>query len=159
MACCDDPVEISCTRETAFKDRLAEVLECAAGIFPSLFVTVDLWRPFSKRAGDDYPDERVEAWMRLAENVDAFNFEKQDKFYQANVGLIRQKVNQMLLTDIYDLQPDDHIILQGQSFVVIDTTSQAGVQKLTIDAPKSRFKVPSRSSPTYRGITMRARIL
>lgn len=156
MSCCE--VEPGCSRAEAFKERLAEVLECAAGEFPDLFVTLDAWRPMLLKQTDDYPDERTEVWVRLGESVDAFNIEKYDKLYQAEIGLIRQKVNQLILVDTYNLVPDDHVVINGKAFVIVDEAKKLGMQRATIDASKSRFKIPRRSAPTYRNLQVKAKI-
>jgi len=60
---------------------------------------------------------------------------------------------------LYNLEPTDHVIINGEAWMVTEFVKQAGISKLKLDRVKSRFKAPPRTDPVYRQMTMRAKIL
>lgn len=155
---CDNP-DVSCSREEFFRQRLQAVLGVLACQYPSLLVQVDLWRPKVVSDSDEYSDETTESWIRLGENVEAFILDQPERFFQADVGIINQTNRYLLLPEGYGLRPDDHIIVQGQAWLVVESTEQMGVAKVKLDKTKQRFKRPGRFDPTLRELGVKAAIL
>jgi len=147
------------TKETAYSARVFEVLEAMALQFPSISVTMEIWRPASvNKGGDLYADQQVEVWVRLGEDVPAFYIEKLERWFDSVLGIVHQDAHRVILPEGYDLRGDDHIILHGDAWLITQSAEQAGVAQLMIDKAKSRFVRPPRTDPTYRQMTMRARI-
>ncbi len=148
------------SRELLFTRRVQTMLGALAVQYPTLFVTVDIWRLMVTNSGNgQYIDTETEMQIRLAEGVPAFNYVKEDKLYQAEVGLIRTRVNCLILPSGYDLEPDDHVIIHGRPYIIINARETMGVCCCTIDNPKNRFMVPARNAPTNRIIGMKCNIL
>jgi len=145
------------SKEAVFRTRILEVLASMALQFPSLSVRIDLWRPAIVNRGE-YADQQVEVWIRLDEEVPAFYVETMERWFEKEIGIIRENVNYVILPAGFDLEPDDHVILNGESWMVIQSAEQAGISKVKIDIRKSRFVAPARTEPTYRQMTMKARI-
>lgn len=147
------------SKEAVFRDRVLEILEALALQWPSLSVTVDLWRysvitpPLT-----GYSDSGIERWVRIAENVPAFFISTAERWYQKDEGVIRMNVDWIITPALYDMEPSDHIIINGESWMVIETAEQAGISKLKVDRVKSRFEAPPRTDPTFRQMTMKVRI-
>lgn len=147
------------TKEDVFKERVLEILDALALQYPSLSVHVDLVRPaVVSMTNADYPDVIVEKWVKLAEHVPAFYLETLEKWFQQDVGIVRQNTSYVILPAGYDLEPDDHIILNGEPWMVIRAAEQMGVSKVQVDRPKSRYKGVPKTEPTYRQTSMKARI-
>jgi hypothetical protein len=147
------------SKESLIRDRMLEILAALQLQYPSLSVTIDLWRPkVVTPSSSGFADEGIEVWIRLDENVPAFFVETMERWYEEAVGIINQNTNYIILPAGHDLEPDDHIILNGESWMVIDSAEQAGISKLKVDKQKSRFKAPSRVVPVYRELGMKARI-
>lgn len=158
MSCNTCPAE-SCGREAAFKERLRSLLAAMGCQYPSLFITADFWRPKVISNTDTFADEDRESWIRLDERVAVFKLEQADRFYQDGIGIVN-RINQfLLLPSGMDLQPDDHVLIAGEAWLIIEVTEQMGVCKLKIDRPKSRFIRPGRFDPTYREIGIKGVIL
>jgi hypothetical protein len=148
------------SKEAVFRGRVLEILTALALQYPSLSVTVDLWRLGVINGGDsDYPDDTVEKWIRIAENVPAFFVSTAERWYQKEEGIIRMNVDWVITPALYNMEPSDHVIIGGEPWMVVETAEQAGISKLKIDKVKSRFVAPSRSDPTYRQMSIRARIV
>lgn len=163
MSCCEVP-GANCSREAMFRLRLRSVLMAIGCQYPALFPTVDAWRytvvsPFIDACGNEgFPDQDKQVWVRLGEEIPAFVFDKEEKFYQADVGLIRMIVKWVLLPDGYDIRIDDHIVINGFAYIVVEVLSVMGVTKLKVDLAKSRFQAPARDVPTYRQFEFKAAI-
>jgi len=120
-------------------------------------VTVDVWRPKVVSLAE-FADEGKEVWIRLEENVPAFFLEDMDRWFDKEVGIILQDNHNLLLPDGLDIHPDDHVILNGESWMVVGSADQAGIAKVKIDKPKSRFRMPARTAPTYREVGVKVKI-
>lgn len=147
------------SKEAAFRDRVLEILDALAVQWPSLSVHVDLWRIGVVNPTTDYSDKQVQVWVRLAEEVPAFFVTTAERWYQADVGVIRMQVNWIITPALYSLEADDVVILNGEAWMVVEAAEQAGISKLKIDHVKSRFIAPPRTDPTYRQMGMKARII
>lgn len=150
-------------KEEAFGARVYEILGGLAEQYPSLSVTVDLWRPtIVSQMASEYSDDKAEVWVRLDEAVPAFFIETMERWYEVGVGLVRENYNYVILPGDYNLEPDDHIIMENTAWMVVASADQAGIAKLRVDKTKSRFKNPprliSRATQTYRQCTLRALI-
>ncbi len=145
------------SKESLMRDRLLNVLEVSALQFPSMSVTIDLWRPKVVSRGE-FADEGVEVWIRLDEEVPAFFIDKMSRWFDEAVGIIEQTTNSIVLPGGHILKVDDHIILQGEPWIVIGVQDIGGICAARIDKQKSRFQMPARTVPTYREIGMKARI-
>lgn len=155
MSCCDLPAG-TCSREEAMKRRF-EVFMCRMlALFPSNAKAVDLWRPMEIRDGKF--GQKYTIWIRLAENVSAFLWEKRDKFYQDDVGLVQSKRTVLVVPEGYELRPDDHVVIGNVSHLVIDQKTNFGIQELTIDENQSRFIQPARDEGVHRQMLMGAKI-
>lgn len=160
MPCNSCPEDaVSCSREAFFKERIQAILSILACQYPSLFIKADLWRPKVVSTTGDFSDEDPEVWIRLGEQVDAFMLVQQERFFQADVGIINQTNRYLLIAEGYGLHPDDHVIVRGEAWLISEVTDQMGISKLRLDKTKERFKRPGRSVPTYREIGMKAAIL
>jgi hypothetical protein len=148
------------SKEAVFRGRVLEILNAMALQYPSLSITVDLWRlGVVSGAESQYPDDMVERWIRIAENVPAFFVSTAERWYQKEEGIIRMNVDWVITPALYDMEPSDHVIINGEAWMVVETAEQAGISKLKIDKVKSRFKAPPRTDPTIRQMAMRAKIL
>ena len=147
------------SQEEAFRERVYEILGALAEQWPSLSVRVDLWRQGVVSQTDGYSDAQVEVWIRLAENVPAFRVSTVDRWYQKEEGVIYMNQDWVIIPARYTLEPTDNVIIDGVAWMVIDSAEQAGVSKVKIDLEKSRFQMPPRTDPTYRQMTMKARIV
>lgn len=147
------------SKEFAFRGRVLEILDALALQWPSLSVRVDMWRISVVNPTTDYSDKQVQVWVRLAENVPAFFVTTAERWYQKEEGVIHMNVEWIITPDLYDMEPDDVVILNGSSWMVVEAAEQAGISKLKIDHVKSRFIAPPRTDPTYRQMTMKARIV
>lgn len=146
------------SKEAAFNARILEILEGMALQYPSLSVLIDIWRPcVVNKSG--YADTQTEVWVRLAENVPAFHVNTFERWYEKEVGVLISPVAYVILPDVFNIEPEDHIILKGVPHMVITTAEQAGVSKIKIEKQKSRFVHPPRSAPTYRQMTIKARLI
>lgn len=143
------------TRENSFKTRVFEVLGAAASEYPSLFVHVDAWRQMVV-SGGGYIDDSTLSWVRLGEGIEAFNLQKEERWFETGVGVIRQQVNWLIVPDGYGLQAGDTILLNGDAWFVTQAPENMGVQKLTLDKEKNRFVMPAPDIPTYRVVYMKA---
>lgn len=146
------------SREAAVHTRLLQVLEALASQMPSTIVAVDLWRPTTVNNGG-YADDRTEVWVRLSENVTAYQIEKADHWIQTPEGTVRKpKGTFLVLSGEYGVLADDHVVISGTAYLVSEEEVQAGIQKLTLDKQASRFIPPVRGATVYRQIGMKARI-
>ncbi len=143
--------------ERALRNRLLSVLETMARIMPSLSVTVDVWRPKVVSLAE-FADEGREVWIRLGEGVPAFFLEDMSRWFDTKVGIYLQDDHNLMLPDGMDIRPDDHIIINGESWMVVGSAEQAGISKVKVDKVKSRFRAPARTEPTYRELGMKVRI-
>lgn len=151
---------INGAREKLFAARVQEVLRALASQWPSMSVTVDLWRP-SLLTNDPaaYIDDQDEVWVRLDEGVSAFFVQTTERWYQKEEGVIRTNFNWLILPAGLNVRADDHVIFQSESWLVLEAAEQAGVLKIKIDKQKSRFVNPARTTPAYRQMLMRTKIL
>jgi hypothetical protein len=139
------------SKEAIFRARVLEILGALALQWPSLSVTVDLWRPMViSHTADEYSDATVERWIRLGESVPAFFVESQERWFEKDVGIIRENQNWVIIPGGYELEPDDHIILKGRPWMVIKAAEQAGISKIQVDLQKSRFVAPARTEAVNR---------
>ncbi len=145
------------SREEAFNERVLEMLDAMSEQYPSLSAHVDLWRPaVVNRIG--YLDQQTEVWIRLDEAVPAFFVETMERWYDKEVGIVKENFNYIVLPSGYELEPDDHVLIDGTPWMVIQSAEQAGIAKIKVDKLKSRFIMPARYTPTYRQLGMKARI-
>lgn len=159
MSCGCTNSEPGCAREAIFKSRVQTVLGALACQFPSLFIRVDFWRPRVVEITDGYADSDVEKWVRLAESVEAFVLEQPERFFQSEVGIINQTNRFLIIPEGLGLRPDDHVIVQGEAWLIVEAVEQAGVAKVKLDRTKNRFVRPGRFDPTYRQIGVKVAIL
>jgi len=146
------------TRQADFRDRLLEVLGAMEEMMPEMSVTVDLWRPdVVDHSG--YADEQKEVWVRLGENIPGFRIQTSDRWYEEGVGIIRKNWDWLLLPDDLGVKTDDHVIIEGEVFMISESAEMGGVFKGKIDSQKSRFVPPTRTTPVYRQLGMKARIV
>ena len=147
------------SREAVFQARIMEVLGALTKQWPSLSVRIDLWRPaVVSRLATEFGDESTEVWVRLDENVPAFYVQSQERWFEKEVGVIRQMVNSVILPGGIGVRVGDHVFMNGTSWMVVDCADQAGIAKLKIDEQKSRWVPQSRLDPVYRQQGIRARI-
>jgi hypothetical protein len=159
MACNACLTDAQCLREAAFRTRVQGVLAALACQYPSLMVRVDLWRPKVVSHDTRFTDDEIEQWIRLDEQVLCMKLEQIERFYQADVGIINQKNEFILLPEGYGLRPDDHVVIQNVGYLVAEATEQMGVCRLKVTREKSRFTVPGRFDTVYREMGIRARVL
>jgi hypothetical protein len=161
---CCEVVSGACSREEAFRIRLRSVLAILGCQYPELFQNIDFWRPaivgpeFDDCGNEKFRDEIREKWVRLGESVAAFVYEKIERFYQADVGIVRMKIKWVLIPADMGIRAGDHVIISGMAYMVVDATTQSGVAKLQVDYAKSRFVRPARSDNTYRQLEIKAAI-
>jgi len=147
------------SKEAVFRDRVLEILDALALQWPSLSVHVDFWRLAVVSQADDFSDKQTEVWVRIAEGIPAFFVSTVERWYQKEEGVIRMNVDWLITPALYNLEPTDHVIINGEAWMVTEFVKQAGISKLKLDRVKSRFKAPPRTDPVYRQMTMRAKIL
>jgi hypothetical protein len=152
-----EPLPYVSTKEAQITSRFSNLIRQLSRLYPSVAKTVDLWRPMEMSTGP-FSGQSITVWTRLEEGINAVHIEKEERFYQAQEGIIWQRVNWLFLPDAYGIGPNDHIVLDGEGWLVIDNVTQQGWAKLTIDKPKSRFRNPAAGSPTYRMSQMKAKI-
>ncbi len=145
------------TKQGAFRARLIQVLGAMADQYPECAVEVELWRPRILNE-DGYPDEQTEVWVRLGEDVPGFRVEQGERWFQEGIGVINQVHHLLILPDGFGLRPDDHVVIEGDAWLIIEATEMCGVEKLKLDRVKSRFARPARAEPVYREVGMKARI-
>lgn len=147
------------SKEAIFRARVLEILGALAAQWPSLSVTVDLWRPLViSHTADEFSDATVERWIRLGEAVPAFFVETQERWFEKDIGIIRQNQNWVIIPSGHGLETDDHIILNGRPWMVLESADQAGISKVKVDLQKSRFMAPPRTDPTNRLLGIKASI-
>jgi len=140
-----------CSREDIFKERVQFILKRMEQQFPSLFFRADFWRQQTLDAGEDtYPDRNPMVWVRLSENIPVFVFEKNERFFQADIGVVNYRAKYMIVPEYLDLLAGDHATFFGGSYFISERASQGGVAKLKIEEQKSNFKAPSRTLPVQR---------
>lgn len=149
---------MTCTRQSLFAERLQEVLGVLAEQWPDCAVKVDLWRPSIVTNPTGFADDGVEKWVRLAENIDGFLLRKRTRWYQEGVGVLTNEDDFLLIPSEYGLKEQDHVVIKGTSYSMIEITEQAGIAKAKLDGDSSRFKKPTRTDPVYRQMTMRVLI-
>lgn len=146
------------TRQEEFRARLLEVLAAMEDMMPEMSVTVELWRAdVVDHSG--YADEQTEVWVRLDENVPGFNFQTPDRWFEQGVGIVRVNYDWLILPDGLGVKTDDHVVFNGESYLISEATEMAGIFKCKIDKRKSRFVQPARALPTYRQMSMKACIV
>jgi hypothetical protein len=143
--------------EQAIRDRLLDVLKTMALLMPSLSVTIEVWRP-KVVSVSEFADEGKEVWIRLAENVPAFYLEDMNRWFDKEIGIVLQNDHKLLIPDGCDVRPDDHVIVNGEAWMVVGSVEQAGISQLKIDKAKSRFRVLARELPIYRELGIKVRI-
>ena len=84
------------TGSDVFAQRVRQILGTLAIIKPSLMVSCDLYR-LSVVNNTGFSDENTQVLVHLAEGITGFNLEKEDKLFQENVGLIRTRVNWLII--------------------------------------------------------------
>jgi hypothetical protein len=146
------------SKEFVLRGRVTEVLNALATLWPELSVTVDFWRLAVISQSDDYSDQQTERWIRIAESVPAFFLSTVERWYQKEEGVIRTHVNWLITKQLYGIEPSDHIILNGEGWMVTEATEQSGVAKMRIDRVKSRFVMPARTAAVNRQLTIKANI-
>lgn len=150
-------------REELFRKRLQQVLRALGCQFPSLFQKADFWRQMVvSQDPNAYGDDQTQQWVRLDEKVIVFFYQKKERFYQAEVGIINERVTYIFTTEGLGLVSGDHVIVQGVSYMIVEIDQQAGVVQLKVAPEKSNFIQPDRnmdgSYRTYRIMGMRTRI-
>lgn len=132
-----------------FSQRVRQILGTMAILRPQIMVLVDLYRPAVVDTSD-YPDDQSEVFVRLAEDITAYKLVKEDKFYQAEVGLILTRIDFLILPAGFGIEPDDHAVISGVPYLITDSWEEMGVCKAIISQPKNRFIRAGRGTPTYR---------
>jgi hypothetical protein len=151
-------IEYAGTRQADFRARLLEVLDAMAEMMPGMVVSVEVWRPaIVDHSG--YADEQVEVWVRVDENVPGFRFQTRDRWFELGVGIVRQNWDWLILPDGLSIKTDDHVIIQGDVFMVSESEEQGGVFRCKLNSQMTRFVRPPRSAPTYRQLGMKASIV
>lgn len=145
------------SKESLMRARLLNVLEVSALQFPSMSVTIELWRPKVVSPGE-FADEAHEVWIRLDENVPAFCVDKMSRWFDAIVGVTEQKSTSIVMPGGHVLAVDDHVILRGEPWIVTGIEDIGGICTAKIDKQKSRFRTPGRNISIYREIGLKARI-
>lgn len=145
-------------RQAAFAERVQEVLAALALQWPDCALTVDLWRPAIVTNPTGFADDGVTGWVRLAEAVDGFLLKKKNRWYEQGVGIITQEDTFLILPSGYGLHEQDHAVIGGTSYAMIDIVEQAGVVKAKLDSDISRFSRPTRTAPVYRQCSACVRI-
>lgn len=147
------------TREDVFKMRVRQVLRAAAVQYPSMLVSVDFVRPVTFLGGVDFPgDKGTEKWESLSESVEGYNIQKEERWYESGVGVVREQINYLLIPIGYDVRANDEVILRGEPWLVVDAPQALGVQKLKLDKVKARFRRFVRFEPCYRALGVKANI-
>lgn len=147
------------TREDQFKSRVRQVLGAMAAQYPSMLVQVQFVRPMFILGSTDFPgDKGTEKWAVIAEDVEGYNIEKEERWFEAGIGVIRQRVNHLLIPIGYDVHINDEVLINGESWLVVEAPQALGVQKLKIDKTKARFQKPGRFEAVYRIIGCKANI-
>lgn len=148
-------------REAAFRLRLQQVLRALGCQFPSLFQKADFWRKMVVSVDPNvYADDQVEHWVRLDEKVSVCFYEKKERFYQAEVGVINERIKYVFTVENLGLVAGDHTIIAGISYMIVEIEQQAGIVLLKVSPEKSNFVLPARnmnsSYRTYRIMGMKA---
>ena len=154
-------MSVAITRDQLFRERVQQILGTMQAQYPTLFVQVELYRlNVVSFPANESIDDQPEVFIRLDQgpNVTAFNYQTMDRWYQADVGLVQMKVNNLIVPGEYDLQPDDHVIIGGIAYMVVDAQNIMGVCKAKIDLPKARWVKQPRGTPTYRQFLVQAYI-
>lgn len=152
-----EPLPYISTKEAKIASKFENLIKQLKRLYPSVAKTVDAWRPVEMTTGQ-FGGQSVTVWVRLEDCINAVHIEKQDRWFDAQEGIIHQRINYLFLPDAYGLMPNDHIVLDGEGWLVVDNVTQQGWARLTIDKPKSRFKNPVAGAPTNRIMQMKARI-
>ncbi len=139
------------TGSDVFAQRVRQILGTLAIIKPSLMVSCDLYR-LSVVDNTGYADENKEELVRLAEGITGFNLEHEDKMYQEGVGLIRTRVNWLILPAGFGLEADDQVVVNNVPYMITEAKEEMGVCRCTISQPKSRWTKPARGATTYRQV-------
>ncbi len=147
------PINFDGVRQDTFSLRVRQLLTAMAQQYPVLGVKVDIYRLAVVNA-TGYPDDDKEVFIRLAEDIQGFNLEHEDKFYQAEVGLVRTRVNWLILPSGFNLEPDDHVVFNGLPYLITEGKEMMGVCRCTLSQPKNRFKRQGRFDPTYRQVNV-----
>lgn len=147
------------TRQAAGRERLVQVLGGLAEQTPDAIKSVELWRPTVVNHSG-YADDQTEVWVRLGEDVQAFKREKPAHYKRVETGTEwQEKGTELFLVADYSLKPDDHVVIDGEAFIVFEEQTGYGFQKLTITRDGQRFVRPARTEPVYRQMAMKARIV
>lgn len=125
---------------------------------PAMMVNVDLYRLAVVNNPSGYPDKAQEVLVRLAEQIQGFNLEKEDKLYQENVGLIRTRIHWLIIPAGFGIEPDDQVVINNVPYMITDAKEEMGVCRCTLDQPKSRWTRPARGGTTYRQVGIGANI-
>lgn len=151
---------MGCSKEEVFADRMQEILASMAEQWPSLSVMVDLWRPcVVSQSEDQFSDDATEVFVRLAEQIPAFFVETSERWFDKELGIIRQNTNHVIIPSGLGIRVDDHVMLNGVPWLITQAAEQAGVAKLTMDKLKSRFVAPARFATVYRQFQAKACIV
>lgn len=146
--------DIARTRDDIFRQQIQDKLKALHAQFPSLSLHIDAWRPYITTVDtDEYADEQTEVWVRLGERIPAFLQEVNERWFQPEMGVLNQRVSYLLLHQLYGFRPDDHVIVNGRAYLVVEAVEQMGVSKLKIDRIKQRFEpnnIPGRFAPINR---------
>lgn len=156
------------SRQAAMHERFDQVLGALAEQMPDGVKAVELWRPsVVNRSG--YADDQTEVWIRLGEDVPAFKGDKPEHFVRTPAGTafsqtdgnyaVKAKGTLLFLTDEFGVIPEDHVVIDGEAYIVTEELTGVGFQKLTIEKRGSRFSRPARTEPVYRQMAMKARIV
>lgn len=157
-ACCEH-VAHSCTQD-ALGQKLKQALCKLQASIPDRFVRVEIWRLMVLQEGSEFGDERVEAWVRIAENVSAALFERRERWFQQEVGLLEQTDTRLLIPQWYSVEVADEILLpHSEALYVTRRMNEGGVVRLSGDKAKARFVRPNRTDRTYRIAAAGARII
>jgi hypothetical protein len=147
-----------CTRENLFQQRIISVLENLSCLYPTLSVHADFLR-ITAISQTGFPDDAQEIYVRLAEGVSCFLLQKKERWFDTEVGIIHADVSYLVMPQSLEIHANDHAIFKGESWLITEVGSQAGMSLLKIDNRKSRLKIKSRMLTTYRQLDLRANIL
>jgi hypothetical protein len=144
-------------RERQIAARIAEIVCLLKTQFPEVAVSVDVWR-FATLVTGEFKDEDRFGWVRVAESVEALYIEKDHKLWEQGVGKLILHTRQMIVPSSYKIEVGDVVLLSGTSWEVVEAPSLAGISRLKLNEPKSKFQNPARGTATFRQIAARARI-
>jgi hypothetical protein len=139
------------TRSDVFAQRVRQILGTLAVMQPALMVSCDLYR-LAVVNNLGYSDENTQVLVRLAEGIQGFNLEHEDRLFQQDVGLIRTRVNWLILPAGFGLEPDDQVVINNVPYMITEAKEEMGVCRCTLSQPKNRWVKPAHGATAFRQI-------